>query len=89
MNEIKHPDHLKSCRICLEKFKKKEKQIFLSNIIIKQFLEFTNIEVGLNFISIHNCKIKNKNKNKRINISFNMFVYHKNIHVVVSMNLQN
>ncbi|CAG9807579.1 unnamed protein product [Chironomus riparius] len=47
MNEIRHPDHLKSCRICLEKFTQNEKQILITNILKKQFLEFTNIELKL------------------------------------------
>ena len=45
MNEISHPDHLKSCRICLDKFTQNEKQIFITKIIKQQFFEFTNIEV--------------------------------------------
>jgi hypothetical protein len=46
MTEIKHPDHLKSCRICLEKFTQNEKQITITNSLKKQFFEFTNIEVS-------------------------------------------
>jgi hypothetical protein len=46
MNEIRHPDHLKSCRVCLEKFTQNEKQINITNVLKKQFFDFTNIEVN-------------------------------------------
>jgi len=45
MNDIRHPDHLKSCRVCLEKFTQNEKQILITNILKKQYFDFTNIEV--------------------------------------------